>query len=190
MLSIQKQQVVQEEIDKIIALTKPYPMTNRLALKIYRAYGTDSIKRLTQNPYELARDVFGIGEQTAAQITKAIEAKLGTTFSPNIITKSKTTKYRNCGPGNGKLSPQNLAHLKQKLQVSPAQALPGDWVLHNANAWTISDLKRAIQLWFGVTWAHDSSYRNLFKKCSFVYLRKEKIFIRVSMASLNGHSPL
>lgn len=180
MFPTQKKRLLQEHINEIIAVTKPYPMTDRLALKIYRAYGSASIEQLTQNPYALARDVFGIGEQTATQIAKVIEAKLGKTFSSDIPTKAKQAKHHYCGPGNGKLSPQNLDSLKQKLQIPPGQALPSEWHLNNPYFWTVPDLKRAVKWWFDVTWAHDSSYRNLFKKCQFSYNRKEKVFIPTS----------
>lgn len=184
MFPIQEKRNIEEQINKIIDLAAPYPMTDRLAFKIYRAYGTKSVERMTQNPYALARDVFGIGEQTATEIAKVIEKKLGKTFSPDIPTKATTAKHAHCGPGNGKLSPQNLEILKQKLQNPPAKVVPCDWQLHNPHFWTIPDLRRAVEWWFDVTWAHDSSYRNLLKKCNLVYNRKVKAFVPAS--ALNG----
>lgn len=179
MVFISKQQA-QEQIREIIDFTEPFPMTERLALKIYRAYGSDSVKRLGQNPYTLARDVFGIGEQTATQIAEVLESKLGKTFSPDVPEKAKTAKHHYCGPGNGKLSDCKLDQLKCKLQHSPRQILPTGWQLNNPQYWTVPDLKRAVKLWFNVSWAHDSSYRNLFKKCNFAYNRKLKVFISKS----------
>lgn len=180
MISIEKKQHLQMELDKIIDLADPYPMTNRLALKIYRAYGNKSIERLTENPYLLARDVFGIGEQTATKIAEAIANKLGKRFSPEIPIKESKTKHRFCGPGNGKLSAHDLSILKQKLRCAPLQILPVEWYLNNPHHWTLPDLKRAVKWWFDVTWAHDSSYRSLFKKCGLAYNRQKKAFVVAS----------
>ncbi|MEM7033930.1 MAG: helix-hairpin-helix domain-containing protein [Chloroflexota bacterium] len=177
MISTNKKQRLQTELDKIIDLANPFPMTDRLALKIYRAYGTDSVARLTENPYTLARDVFGIGEQTATKIAEVIESKLGKQFSPDIPTKGADTKHRYCGPGNGKLSTRDLNTLKEKLHCSPSQILPVEWYLNNPQYWTLPDLKRAVKWWFNVSWAHDSSYRTLLKKCGLNYSRKLKAFI-------------
>jgi transposase len=177
MLLTQDHVVAQEQVNKIIALTKPYPMTRRLAFKIYKAYGTTAVDQLTRNPYALARDVFGIGEDTAAKIAKVIESKLDKTFSPNVAVRAKAARHHYGGPGNGKLNAQSLESLKQKLRQPPVEALPAGWDLHNPSDWTLSDLKRAVKLWFNVSWAHDSSYRNLFKKCHFSYDRKKKIFV-------------
>jgi len=178
-----QKQKVQQHIQQIIDFTNPFPMTSRLATKIYRAYGKDSIKRIQQNPYALSRDVFGIGEQTATEIAQILEDKLGKTFSPDIPTRSTTAKRHYCGPGNGKLSPKNLDNLKQKLQYSPRQALPTTWQLNNPDFWTVPDLKRAVSRWYDVSWAHDSSYRNVFKKCGFTYDRQQRIFVPVSLAN-------
>jgi len=178
-----EQRSIQEEINKIIALAEPFPMTDRLAFKIYLAYGKESLERMTQNPYFLARDVFGIGEQTAAQIASVIERKLGKTFSPDIPTKAKQTRHSYCGPGNGKLPPEKLALLKQKLQSPPAEALPPHWSLNNPCFWTLTDLKRAVAWWFEVTWAHDSSYRNLLKRCGLSYDRRKKVFVSAAPLS-------
>jgi hypothetical protein len=109
-----------------------------------------------------------------------IEAKLETTFSPTVATRSKTARHHYGGPGNGKLNSQNLDLLKSRLQCSPGEALSADWRLNNPDHWTLPDLKRAVKLWFNVGWAHDSSYRNLFKKCHFIYDRKRKVFVRSS----------
>lgn len=177
MISSEKRQRLQHELDKIIALVAPFPMSPRLALKIYRCYGDDTIARLTENPYTLARDVFGIGDQTARRIANAIAAKCNKQFSPNIPTKSCAGQHQYCGPGNGKLSPQDIEFLRQKLHTPPVQTLPAQWHLNNTEHWTLPDLKRAIKWWFNVGWAHDSSYRTLLKKCGLIYCRQAKVFV-------------
>src|ERR1700752_1523679 len=43
------------------------------AVRIYKTYGADSVRLISENPYRLARDIRGIGFRTADQIA----AKLG-----------------------------------------------------------------------------------------------------------------
>jgi exodeoxyribonuclease V alpha subunit len=43
------------------------------AVRIYKTYGTDAVQLISENPYQLARDIRGIGFRTADQIA----AKLG-----------------------------------------------------------------------------------------------------------------
>src|SRR5262247_3824794 len=43
------------------------------AVRIYKTYGADAIRLISENPYRLARDIRGIGFRTADQIA----AKLG-----------------------------------------------------------------------------------------------------------------
>lgn len=45
---------------------------NRLAARIYRAYGTQTIATIRVNPYQLARDIRGIGFRTADQIARGL----------------------------------------------------------------------------------------------------------------------
>ena len=43
-----------------------------LAVKIYKEYGDDAIAIVTDDPYRLARDIFGIGFITADKIAREI----------------------------------------------------------------------------------------------------------------------
>ena len=168
----------QQEIDKIINLTKPFPMTERMATKIYQVYGSKSTQYLMENPYLLARDVAGIGEKTVHQIALIIEAKFDKQFPATIHFQRGHGKYCYRGPGNGKLSPQQLKELKRKLQHPPCIVLPIALdTFNNPNYWTVTDLKRAVAFWFDVRWAHISSYYDLFKKCGLVYSRQVKGYI-------------
>ncbi len=45
---------------------------NRLALKIYKAYGANTIATLRVNPYCLARDIQGVGFRTADRIARSL----------------------------------------------------------------------------------------------------------------------
>ena len=43
-------------------------MTPNLTMKIYKRYGQDTIKKIKENPYCIARDIWGIGFKTADEI--------------------------------------------------------------------------------------------------------------------------
>lgn len=183
MLSKYQQPQVEEHIRRIRAFLNPYPLSPRLATKIYRAYGDDSVQRIRQNPYALARDVAGIGEQTATEIARVVEEKLGRTYSHPSWENPNVPKYHHGGPGNGKLSTADFERLKAQLQKPPRQVLPAGFPLTNPHHWTIPDLKRAAKYWFDVSWAHESSYRSLFKKCGLIYCRRDRCFIPASRRS-------
>ena len=42
------------------------------AQKIYKAYGANSIQKVSENPYALAKEVFGIGFKTADHIAEGL----------------------------------------------------------------------------------------------------------------------
>ncbi|MDI3280859.1 MAG: helix-hairpin-helix domain-containing protein, partial [Bacillota bacterium] len=44
----------------------------RQALRIYRAYGAETVQRVREDPYALAEEVFGIGFQTADRIARSL----------------------------------------------------------------------------------------------------------------------
>ncbi|MDM8528117.1 winged helix-turn-helix domain-containing protein [Anaerolineales bacterium HSG24] len=46
----------------------------------------------------------------------------------------------------------------------------------NGQYWTVADLQRAVQLWFGVTYRSSSSYHRLFRLCNFSYQHGTKSY--------------
>lgn len=59
---------------EIMVFLKTYGISNNFAGKIYHAYGEDTIKTLTEDPYRLAEDIEGIGFKKADEIA----LKMGT----------------------------------------------------------------------------------------------------------------
>jgi exodeoxyribonuclease V alpha subunit len=56
------------EVMKVMSFLQGYGVGTGYATKIYRRYGDDTIARVTENPYRMAEDVFGIGFRTADKI--------------------------------------------------------------------------------------------------------------------------
>ena len=74
-----------------------------------------------------------------------------------------------------RLSREQRTDLKDKLrQYKPDQLLPADVRISKVEFWTVSDLRNAVQQWYGVTYQSDTSYRTLFKQCGYSLQRTER----------------
>jgi exodeoxyribonuclease V alpha subunit len=60
----------QKAVRDIMIFLQSYGVTTSQATKIYKMYGDDSMKVMRENPYQLARDIHGIGFRTADQIAR------------------------------------------------------------------------------------------------------------------------
>lgn len=58
----------QKEISQIMVFLQEKDVATSHALKIYKKYGKTSIAMVTENPYRLSEDIWGIGFKTADQI--------------------------------------------------------------------------------------------------------------------------
>ncbi|MCD8294486.1 MAG: ATP-dependent RecD-like DNA helicase [Clostridia bacterium] len=70
---IKKSWQEQKEIKNIMLFLQDHDVSTAHAVRIFKAYGADSIKVVKENPYRLADDIWGIGFRTA----DTIAAKLG-----------------------------------------------------------------------------------------------------------------
>jgi exodeoxyribonuclease V alpha subunit len=57
-----------QEIMKVMSFLQSYGVSTGYATRIYRKYGDDTVARVSENPYRLADDVFGVGFKTADKI--------------------------------------------------------------------------------------------------------------------------
>ncbi len=60
----------QKSIRNVMIFLQANGVSPAYAQKIYKTYGDDSIKKVRENPYHLARDIFGIGFKSADRIAK------------------------------------------------------------------------------------------------------------------------
>ncbi len=63
----------QRSIREVMIFLRSHGVSPAYAQKIFKAYGDSSIEKVKQNPYQLAKDIFGIGFKTA----DALAQKLG-----------------------------------------------------------------------------------------------------------------
>ena len=82
------------------------------------------------------------------------------------------SKYK--GGNAAKLSGEQRDEIREKLyHYRPDQVLPPDIRIRQGTYWTVSDLRIAIQAWYGITYQSDTSYRTLLKACGFSLQRPE-----------------
>jgi transposase len=76
-----------------------------------------------------------------------------------------------------KLTEAQRADLTDRLhQYRPDQILPSEVCISTGNFWTVSDLRIAVEQWYGVTYKDAGSYRNLLHRSGFSYQRAERIY--------------
>jgi transposase len=81
------------------------------------------------------------------------------------------------GGNRAKLTHEQLADLRGKLHLYTPRSLFGPHAAtDDGQAWTVDDLRRAVQEWYGVSFASTSSYYTLFARCDFSYHRPAQVF--------------
>jgi transposase len=81
------------------------------------------------------------------------------------------------GPHRAKLSAVQMDELRQKLAMYTPRDLFGPAThTRSGQHWTVEDLARAIQHWYGVIWRSRSAYHRVFARCGFTYQRTEKVY--------------
>ncbi len=59
-----------KEVQNVLVFLQGYGVGLGQAMRLYRFYGSDTIKQVRENPYRLAEDIFGIGFKTADRIAR------------------------------------------------------------------------------------------------------------------------
>jgi len=62
----------QQQIKEVMLFLQSHEVSAALAVKIYKAYGDDSLTIVRENPYRLAHDIYGIGFLTADRIARKL----------------------------------------------------------------------------------------------------------------------
>lgn len=81
------------------------------------------------------------------------------------------------GGNSAKLTPEQRTDIEMRLhQNSPRNLFGSTAATTDGQFWTIADLQRALQEWYGVRYASRTSYLNLLHACGFSYQRPAKVF--------------
>ncbi|MGI6207670.1 MAG: ATP-dependent RecD-like DNA helicase [Anaerolineae bacterium] len=108
----------QKQIKELMVFLQSHGVSTGLAVKIYRQYGDESVAVVREDPYRLARDVFGIGFKTADKIAR----NLG--LSPDAPTRIQAGLLHAlstlCDEGHCYATrEQLLAQASELLEVAP-----------------------------------------------------------------------
>lgn len=62
----------QKRVKEIMVFLYGHGVSTNLAVKIYKTYGDKSLETVQNNPYQLQRDIYGVGFKTADRIAQAL----------------------------------------------------------------------------------------------------------------------
>lgn len=62
----------QKQVKEIMVFLHGHGVSTNLAVKIYKTYGDQSLEIVQKNPYQLERDIYGVGFKTADKIARAL----------------------------------------------------------------------------------------------------------------------
>jgi exodeoxyribonuclease V alpha subunit len=62
----------QKQVKEIMVFLHGHGVSTNLAVKIYKTYGDESLEIVQKNPYQLERDIYGVGFKTADKIARAL----------------------------------------------------------------------------------------------------------------------
>jgi exodeoxyribonuclease V alpha subunit len=62
----------QKQVKEIMVFLHGHGVSTNLAVKIYKTYGDQSLQVVQENPYQLERDIYGVGFKTADRIARAL----------------------------------------------------------------------------------------------------------------------
>ena len=88
---VQKNWLDQKAVKEIMYFLQSHGVSTLRATRIYKTYGEDAIKKVSENPYQIARDIRGIGFLSADKIAKdlgigehsLIRARAGISYALN-----------------------------------------------------------------------------------------------------------
>ncbi len=120
---ITKAWLEQSEIKELHLFLQTHEVSINVATRVYKQYGKESIKVIRENPYQLERDVQGIGFRTADDIA----VKLGLPFDsvPRLATGLKYILSQAANEdGHCFLYEEDLLHRASDILMVPQLALP------------------------------------------------------------------
>jgi exodeoxyribonuclease V alpha subunit len=62
----------QKQVKEIMVFLHGHGVSTNLAVKIYKTYGDKALETVQSNPYQLERDIYGVGFRTADRIAQAL----------------------------------------------------------------------------------------------------------------------
>jgi len=113
----------QKQVKEIVLYLHAHNISTNLAVKIFKQYGAESLEIVQNDPYRLARDIYGIGFKTADRIAKSLGLPQD---HPSRIEAGVVFALNEMVDGGNVYSPQNelLDRAATLLEVDPSLVLP------------------------------------------------------------------
>lgn len=145
-------------------------------LKELQASYRNSRKTDEQTRYQAVR-LYGQGRpvEDVMDITGCSQTSLYEWWSKYRTKGISGLKDHRLGGNHRKLSPEQVAELKEQLAMYTPQQLFGPESI-GGEYWSVPDLQRAVERWYGVRYKSKTSYRELFNRCGFSYQRPAKVY--------------
>ncbi len=106
-----------KDVQNVLVFLQGYGIGVGQAMRLYRRYGSDTIKQVQENPYRMAEDIFGIGFKTADKI--ALKLGLSEDAPERIQASIAYTLSRAAEQGHVFIPRENLfARIKELLDGS------------------------------------------------------------------------
>lgn len=87
----------QRELRDIMVYLQQYDISINNGIKIYKKYGNETIKVISENPYKLSEDVFGIGFKTADNIANKMGVNINSPYRVEAGLKFVIMEFANDG---------------------------------------------------------------------------------------------
>jgi exodeoxyribonuclease V alpha subunit len=114
----------QRQIKEVMLFLQSHNVSTGLAVKIYKAYGDNSIAIVQADPYRLAREIYGIGFITADKIAR--ELGIAHDAPERVAAGVAYVLSQAADEGNVYMPADELAkQAAELLGVTPAQAMDG-----------------------------------------------------------------
>ncbi len=127
----------------------------------------------------LAVRLYGTGYPVAeiSEITRCSRTSLMEWCQKYLQQGPPALADHRAGGNSRKLTLAQVADLQERLhQYSPRAVFGADTATAEGRFWTIEDLQRAIQHWYGVNYQSRTSCWTLFTRCGFSYQRPARVF--------------
>ncbi len=113
----------QKQVKEIVLYLHSHGISTNLAIKIFKQYGNESLTIVQNDPYRLARDIFGIGFKTADRIAQSLGLPRD---HPSRIEAGVIYALNEMVDGGNVYSPQDtlVDHASEMLEVDSSLVIP------------------------------------------------------------------
>jgi transposase len=154
-----------------------FHLTTEQVKELTKAYGSCK-DGPTRTRYQVVR-LYGIGYpvEEVMDITGCSRTSLMQWCRAYCNEGSPALVDQRLGGNRAKLTPAQIADLKGRLHLyTPADLFGQTAATTEGQFWTVADLQRAIQQWYGVNYQSRSSYHRFLDLCGFSYQRPAKVY--------------